>query len=469
MPAVRPVPRPTVRSTALGAVLAALALAAGPASARADRVYPKKGPMVRGTVTKTDTAYLVNRYRSTTSAMVYGVVQFPLADVRRVEEETDPEDVVRRRHLDLAPTDAAGRVGLARYALAQKVRFEGERLLEEALALDPNVPDGATLYGGIEKFTAARKGNPALDTGLAGALASYLRLSDGTLRAKEAIRISGAYGLLPRPEYFERAFRSAREPKGLRQNVPALLRADRHPGATYALRIPEGYDPFRPAPLLIALHDGGAGGKDGKSVVGRGRDADLLYSGGAEPRGFILVSPTAVVAPWSDPANDAWLMDVFEEVTARLHVDLDRVFLAGHGAGAAGVWAFASRHPSLLAGIAPSSSASPGVGLKALRDARLRFFLYHSSDDTVTGPSYSRADADALLDLGADVTYLELTDRGHSFPADAEAEMFDLFRRARRVDPRRTSAWPASSFARPASADEKRDLSDPAAAWAGAK
>jgi dienelactone hydrolase len=425
--------------------------------------------MARGVVTRTDAEYVVNRYRSTTAAMTYGVVRFPVGDVKRVEEELDAEDVVRRRHRDLAPTDAVGRVGLAKYALAQKVRFEGERLLEEALALDPAVPEGAALYGGLEKFAAARRGNPALDTDLRAALAGYLALRDGPARAKEAASIAARFGMLPRAEYFERAWRSSREAKGFEPNVVARLRAEKHPGASYALRIPESYDPFTPAPLLIALHDGGAGGKDGKSVVGRGRDADALYAGEADRFGWIVACPTAVIAPWTDPANDAWLLDVLEEVTARFHVDLDRVFVAGHGAGAAGAWTFASKHPTLLAGLASSASTTAGVGLKALRDAKLRLFLYHATDDTVTGPTYARADADALLELGADVTYLELPAGGHSLPGDAEKEMFDLFGRPRRYDPRRTSAWPASSFARSASADEKRDLGDPAASWAGGR
>lgn len=454
------------RVARLAAVLATgIALATGPASVRADRVYPKKGAMVRGTVTKSDTEVSVNRYRSTTAAMTYGVVRFPKADVKRIDEEVDAEDVVRRRHADLAANDAVGRVGLARYALAQKVRFEGERLLEEALAIDPKVEGAEALYGGLERFAAAKKGNPALDKELRAALSGYLGLESGSARAKEAARIAGAFGMPPRPDYFERAWRSAREPKGFRANAIATLRADRHPGASYAIRVPEAYDPFTPMPLLVALHDGGAGGKDGKSVVGRGRDADGLYAASADRFGFLVVCPTAIAAPWSDPANDAWIADVIEEVTIRFHVDLDRVFLAGHGAASTGVWAFATKHAGMLAGVAPTGATGPGTGFKAARDARLRVFLYHSTDDSVTGPGFSRADADALLELGVDATYLELPTGGHSFPGPAEAEMFDLFRRHRRFDGRRTSAWPSSSFARAATPDERRDIADPAAAW----
>ena len=69
--------------------LATAVLVGVPPSVGADRVFPKKGAMVRGAVSRTDTELVVNRYRSTTGAMTYGVVRFPLADVRKIDEETD--------------------------------------------------------------------------------------------------------------------------------------------------------------------------------------------------------------------------------------------------------------------------------------------------------------------------------------------------------------------------------------------
>jgi hypothetical protein len=440
---------------------AALVLAAGTASA--DRVTPKKGAVLKGSVVRTDTDVVVNRYRSTTAGMTYGVVRLPLAEVRKIDEEPDPEDVVRRRARDLAPGDAAGRVGLARYALSQRLKLDADRLLEEALALDPKVADGAALYGGLERFEAAAKSNPALRAAWRADLAAYLRLEDGKARRAAADAMAARHGTALRPELLERARRSSLEPTGFSDGVAARLRAEKHPGATYSIRVPATYDPLVPTPLLVGLHDGRGGGRDGRTVVGRGRDADGLFAGGAERNGWILVCPTALVVPWSDPANDAWLADVLEEVLLRWNVDLDRMFLAGQGGGADGVWSFCAKRPGLFAGIAPTTTPVAGTGLKALRDARTRVFLYHSEDDSVVGPGYSRAAADALLDLGADVTYLELPDRGHSFPPEADGEMFDLFRRARRFDPKRTSAWPVSSFARPVTADERRDLGDPLA------
>ena len=62
-------------------------------------------------------------------------------------------------------------------------------------------------------------------------------------------------------------------------------------------------------------------------------------------------------------------------------------------------------------------------------------------------------------------TYLELPDRGHSFPPEAEAEMFDVLRVKRLRDAKRSSAWPRSSFSRKVTPDEARYLGDPAAGW----
>ncbi len=42
---------------------------------------------MRGVVSRTDTEIVVNRYRAKSAAMTYGVVRFPIADVRRVDED----------------------------------------------------------------------------------------------------------------------------------------------------------------------------------------------------------------------------------------------------------------------------------------------------------------------------------------------------------------------------------------------
>lgn len=443
-----------IRARALCVALVGLS-ALGPTDARADRVVPKKGPAVRGFVTRTDTEILVNRYRSSSPVMTFGVVRFPLADVRRLEEEIVVEEVVRRRAEDLKPDDVAGRVGVATYAQSQKVRLEAQRLLEEALAIDPTNAQALALYGGPEKLAAARRGSPALDPSLRKLVSSWAAIPDAATREREARRLETERGLPWRPEVLERWWRGAREPKGLREDVPLVLRADRFPDAAYTIYVPPSYDPLVPMPLLFVLHGGVGGGKDGTSVTSRGKDAMTLYLEGAVRLGWILVAPNALAGPWSNPVNEPLLMAVLDEVLARYDVDLDRVHLAGHAAGGTGAWWFGSRHTDVFATVSPSASSAP-QGQRAFLAARTALFVYHSADDPVAPVEPIQPAVDAMLDAGIDLVYLQLEDQGHGFPGVAELEMFDVIRVKRLFDARRTSAWPRSSFLRPMGADETK-------------
>ena len=415
-------------------------------------------------MTRTDTEIVVNKYRSKSAAMTYGVVRFPVGDVTRVEDESVPLEVVRRRQDDLKPEDVAGRVGLAKYALSQKLEPEARRLLEEALALAPGQPEATALYGGAERFAAARRGNPSLDPDLAKELLAMLALPTPRARAVEARRLEAARGFPARPEVIERMARGASAPKGEREDVPLKVAAERHKGGRYTVFVPEGYVPWRPTPLLVGLHGGAAGGKSGDVVLGSGRDAGLLYLRGCQARGWLLVCPTAQVAPWAAPANDPFLLSVLEEVEATWNVDPDRVFLAGHASGGTGAWALGSRHTDLFAGVAPMASTAP-QGLRAFKSARTALFVYHSADDPAAPLEPVQATVDQAFDQGLDAVYLRLENQGHSFPADAENELFDVFRVKRLGGVPRASAWPRSSFERKPSADETRAFGDVVASW----
>lgn len=455
----------TLRRATRAAVLLAVAASAG--VAHADRVVPKKGPAVRGWVTRSDTEVVVNRYRARSAAMTYGVVRFPVADVRRVEEEPDPLETVRRRHDDLAPDDVDGRVGLARFARAQKLPLEADRLLEEALRLKPDHAEAVALYGEA-RLTSARRGRIEADPAARRAVEEVLALEPGPRRAEAARAVEKGGGPAARPELYERARRSRGEPKGYREDVPLVFAADRCPGAVATWFVPEDYDPLAPRALLLALHDGSKAGKDGTAVVGSGRDAATIYRDAARQRGWILVCPTALAAPWTAPANEPLLLALLDEACARYAVDLDRIYVAGHGMGADGAAAFAARRLDTVAAVAASSGTSVRLP-KAVKAAGTRVFLFHGEDDPISAVEATRAAADELLTADADVVYLELPGTGHSFPSEALREMADVLRTARLASARRASAWPRSSFLRRPSADEVRALGDPAAAWGDAK
>jgi poly(3-hydroxybutyrate) depolymerase len=251
-----------------------------------------------------------------------------------------------------------------------------------------------------------------------------------------------------RADFATRVRESARQPRGIRDLVALRSGADRFPGATYSIFVPTGYDPLTPLPLVVALHDGGKGGKDGTAVVGSGKDATTLYLDGAQERGWILVAPTAIVAPWTAKENEPFIMALLDEVIATWAVDLDRVFLVGHGMGGDGTAAIGARHLDRFAGIACSSSTAGGNALKAAKGAGTAVFLYHADDDPAVAVSGTRAVADALLASDADFVYLELPGQGHGFAGEASRELYAFFRVKRLSDSRRATDWPRSSLLR---------------------
>src|SRR5262245_40486072 len=229
--------RASRRSRAVAMLLALLSLAAlAPAPANADRVVLKKGPPLRGFVSRTDTAVVVNKYRAKSSQMTYGVVTIPMDQVKRVDEEDVPPEIVRRRREDLAAKDVAGRVGLAKYAVAQKAAREADRVLEEALLLAPENAEALAMYGGEEKFKAFRLANPTL--GIRPMLDEFIKARDGVRpgdsgdsMAKRIAESAAGHLPLPSPETFGRVWKSRKEAKGLRRDENLVIRADKNPGA----------------------------------------------------------------------------------------------------------------------------------------------------------------------------------------------------------------------------------------------
>jgi poly(3-hydroxybutyrate) depolymerase len=95
---------------------------------------------------------------------------------------------------------------------------------------------------------------------------------------------------------------------------------------TYVLYVPASVAADRPAPLLLTLH---GSGRDGKSLVSRWQDL-------AEKEGIVLAGPDSTDSQhWISPADGpAFLRDVVEDARAVHPIDVRRVYLFGHSAGA---------------------------------------------------------------------------------------------------------------------------------------
>jgi poly(3-hydroxybutyrate) depolymerase len=95
---------------------------------------------------------------------------------------------------------------------------------------------------------------------------------------------------------------------------------------TYYLVVPDGASAARPAPLLMLFH---GSGRDGLSLVDKWKDL-------AVKEGIILAGPDAIAsAGWNVPADGPdYLNELTSELISKYPVDVHRIYLFGHSAGA---------------------------------------------------------------------------------------------------------------------------------------
>ncbi len=396
-----------------------------------------------GTVTaETEGQITFNPYRSTNPRMVYGVERYPKSRVRSRRSAIPPHEEF---HLRLAA--AAGTADelckLAEYCKKRRLKQGRLLALEAALRSDPaHKPTIKAMSSAKAKSFLQR--DPLANAALGEALSTWLAKEAADDRARGATELIKTYKLPFREWYLARVHRSSEQPKGTLRDRKLTLHGDRIKGI-YTLFVPDNYDPLRPTPLMIGLHGGGPGGRDGKKVVGSGSSALGLFAGQLRRRDYIAVFPNALRAPWRSPVNDALLQAVVAEIQALYNIDLNRVYLAGHSMGGYGTWHFGPKYCERWAAIAPMSGGGSN-GLKKLRDTGTFVYLYHGADDQVVGCRDSRAAAKRMLDDANDFLYTELPDSGHGLPGSIVEEMFTFFDRKRRIVKGKAQLRPLSSF-----------------------
>jgi dienelactone hydrolase len=444
---------------ALPVILAALLAT----SALGDVVVLSSGKKLLGGVCRDDESGVVlNPHNSRNPGMIFEIRTIPRERVKEVIREEPPFRHYLRRSLALAPDDVEGRLELARWCEEQKLKNERLLVLLEALRIDPGNEAALKEYG-PSRVKKVAKGNPDLDPAIRAAVDEYLEIGDPAERKTAYGRMKRQLLLSRSREYLDRVIRSRGQPRGLTKDRSLTLRATESPGV-YTIFVPKGYDPRRAWPLVLGLHGGGVGGKDRDAVVGSGPSAMNFYVGEAAARGYLVVCPTALAAPWASTPNEAFLQAVLEEVQLLYHVDLNRVYLTGHSMGGFGAWHYGPKWAEIFAAVSPM--AGGGGGANRLVTTNTPVFVFHGADDNVVGPSSDRAAARNLAKTGHDYIYTELTGVGHGFPASIRKDLFDFFDTRRLARMRgskggQPSAEVRSSFLGKVSRDEKRYLGDP--------
>jgi predicted peptidase len=175
----------------------------------------------------------------------------------------------------------------------------------------------------------------------------------------------------------------------------------------YLLYLPEGYvrDPASRWPLLLFLHGSGERGDD-LALVKRHGPPKLLASGGALP--FVVVVPQC-------PEGERWRADalaaLLDDVTRRLRIDAERVYVTGLSMGGRGTWDLAMSYPGRFAAIAPVCGGALPDRACNLKGVPIRAF--HGAKDDVVPLSESQTVVEAVRKCGGSAELVVFPEAGH--------------------------------------------------------
>ncbi len=441
-------------------LLACLLVLLPPVLSAADEIVHRSGKKYRGYPRRVGAEIHLNEYGCSAPEMTLGVRRLRALDVREIRPQPIV-DHLQRRLEELSPSDVTRRIDLLREAQSARLKPWVERIAAEILTVQPANDEALRALGGAETWAALRKADPRFDRALARDVRALVRLESGADRRERAAQLAAKHGYEPGPDRLERMVRSLHGDRGLQEDVALRVEAKRHKAGRYSLYVPEGYDPLRPRPLLVALHGGGILHEKGAAVRGSAKDALALYLEDARRLGWILLCPTAVEAPWGTAKNYAFLEAVLLEVLHLWNVDVERIHLAGQGGGGDGALYWAGRKGDRFASVSIASAGHPrSVSAVA---AKAAFWMYHGADDDVVPVAPARKAAASLLRQKAEFVYCELPKEGHGLAPAARRDMFRFIAPKRRR--RAKGAWPVSSFGTSSQREAIDALGDPAAAW----
>jgi predicted peptidase len=174
----------------------------------------------------------------------------------------------------------------------------------------------------------------------------------------------------------------------------------------YGLSLPDGFDPARPRPLIVALHPGGGGTpyyglQFMESVVMRA--AGSLKA--------IIVAPDAPARGWNDPKSERAVLALVSHIVKEFKIDEKRQLVTGFSMGGHGTWFFESRHPELFSAAIVMAGSTRNEPVDRL--ARIPTYIIHGREDKVVPFGPAEANALELEKLGRPVKFEALDGVDH--------------------------------------------------------
>jgi pimeloyl-ACP methyl ester carboxylesterase len=219
---------------------------------------------------------------------------------------------------------------------------------------------------------------------------------------------------------------SQRSPRLFELNVAGLAgEAD----VRYLVQVPLEYDPLRHYPTIVTLADAGVAPEQMLDFWSGPADKNGERLGQAARHGYIVIA-----VDWREPNQFSYdytarehhaVLGALRDACRRFSIDVDRVYLTGHGIGGDAAWDIAIAHPDLWAGVIPIAAvADKYVGRYAKNAPYINWYIVAGELD---GDKLARdaREIDRYMRPNTDVTVVEYQGRGYEPFGDEIQRMFE--------------------------------------------
>ncbi len=197
----------------------------------------------------------------------------------------------------------------------------------------------------------------------------------------------------------------------------------------YLVQVPLEYDPLRHYPTIVTLADAGVTPEQMLDYWSGPANKSGERLGQAVRYGYIVIA-----VDWQQPQQFSYdysarehhaVLGALRDASRRFSLDVDRVFLTGHGIGGEAAWDIAISHPDLWAGVIPIvAAADKYIGRYAKNAVYLNWYFVAGELD---GDKMARngTQLDRYMRPNTDVTVVEYQGRGYEPFGDEVPRMFE--------------------------------------------
>ena len=174
-------------------------------------------------------------------------------------------------------------------------------------------------------------------------------------------------------------------------------------GTRFTLSIPERAPDQGSSPLILVLHYAG----EPTRFYGRPLLEELIEPA-FRPLYAYYVAPESLSGQWHTEANEAFVMNLLEEVTGAYNIDADRIVVVGYSMGAIGAWHFITHYPEMFSAAVPISGFPRGE-----LQCTVPVSTFHALSDELFPLTYLRSSVADLQARGCPVQLTQVDTQGH--------------------------------------------------------